>query len=109
MSGGVLEVRHLKPLFFAYHDETTVQIVFSNKILTSSWNGELVKWDLNKQGPSKVGELIIAFSFPFGLSLFLFLFILNPVFLLLGRSPMVEVKLCMYVDLRPSRTIGIHV
>jgi hypothetical protein len=71
MSGGVLEVRHLKPLFFAYHDETTVQIVFSNKILTSSWNGELVKWDLNKQGPSKVGELIIAFSFPFGLSLIL--------------------------------------
>ena len=41
-------------------------------------------------------------------SFFIFYF-LNPVFLLLGHSPMVEVKLHMYVGLSPSRTIGIHV
>ena len=38
-----------------------------------------------------------------------FILFLNPVFLLLGRSPMVEVKLRMYVGLSPSRTIGNHV
>ena len=39
---------------------------------------------------------------------FIFIFF-NPVFLILGHSPMVEVKLRMYVVLCPSRTIGIHV
>jgi hypothetical protein len=44
-----------------------------------------------------------------GFFYFYFYFILISVFLLLGRSPMVEVKLRMYVDLGPFRTIGIHV
>lgn len=30
--------------------------VYSNKILTSARNGELIMWDLNKTGPSKYGE-----------------------------------------------------
>ncbi len=29
---------------------------FNNKILTSARNGELILWDLNKNGPSKFGE-----------------------------------------------------
>jgi hypothetical protein len=31
-------------------------IAFSNKILTSSRNGELVMWDIHKPGSSKVGQ-----------------------------------------------------
>jgi WD repeat-containing protein 24 len=31
-------------------------IDFSNKILTSARNGELIMWDLNKSGPTKYGE-----------------------------------------------------
>jgi WD40 repeat protein len=39
-------------------------IAFSNKILTSSRNGELVIWDLNKPGSSKVGQSCLFFPFP---------------------------------------------
>lgn len=30
--------------------------VYSNKILTSARNGELIMWDMNKTGPSKCGK-----------------------------------------------------
>lgn len=34
-----------------------ITTAFSNKILTSARNGELIMWDLNKSGPTKYGEL----------------------------------------------------
>ena len=33
-----------------------VNEAFNNKILTSARNGELIMWDLNKNGNSKLGE-----------------------------------------------------
>ena len=35
---------------------TQLHAAFSNKILTSARNGELIMWDLNKTGSSKYGE-----------------------------------------------------
>lgn len=34
-----------------------LELVFSNKILTSARNGELIMWDLNKSGSTKLGTL----------------------------------------------------
>lgn len=31
--------------------------VYNSKLLTSARNGELILWDLNKSGPSKIGMI----------------------------------------------------
>ena len=56
MSRGAMEVRTERigqGIEVAYG----VNEAFNNKILTSARNGELIMWDLNKNGSSKYGKL----------------------------------------------------
>lgn len=56
-SHGAKEVRMFYAEVWLYSEaQAHTRQVYSNKILTSARNGELIMWDLNKAGPSKCGK-----------------------------------------------------
>ena len=61
---------------YAMAKMTLFFLAFSNKIVTSARNGEIIMWDIQKSGPTKFGKLL---SSVFGLPLDTFL--PKPVFL----------------------------